>query len=218
MASLRRIPNSPFWVCSFTLPDGRRTSRSTKTSDRRTALRLAEEFQAAADKAREGLLVEHQARTILNDILVIVGQNPMPNETVESFLRAWLAGKTGNTARRYAATVERLLEHLSDKKLASLTAVGHQDILAFIEKREQAGVAPKTLSVDVHTLQGAFNLARKLGLVTANPVERALAMKPIVVESSRRECFSSQQVSALLAVADGDWKTSLGQNPHAAAR
>ena len=30
MASLRRLPNSPFWIACFTLPDGTRTQRSTK--------------------------------------------------------------------------------------------------------------------------------------------------------------------------------------------
>jgi integrase len=207
MASLRRLSNSPFWICSFTLPDGRRTSRSTKTSDRRTALRLAEEFQAAANKARQGLLVGHQACAILNDILTIAGQDAMPNETVEAFLRAWVAGKGGNTARRYSGTVDRFLENVSDKKTASLTSIGHKDILSFIEKREQQGVAPKTLSVDVRSLQSAFSLARKLGLVNANPVERALALHPIIVASSQRECFSSEQVAALLSAAEGDWKT-----------
>jgi hypothetical protein len=106
------------------LPNGRRTSRSTKTSDRRTALQLAEEFQAAANKAREGVLAEQRARAILNRILVIAGQSTMSNETVESFLRTWLAGKTGNTAHRYSSTVERFLEHLGDKKIASLPALG----------------------------------------------------------------------------------------------
>lgn len=30
MASLRRIPNSPYWIACFTLPDGTRTQRSTR--------------------------------------------------------------------------------------------------------------------------------------------------------------------------------------------
>src|SRR5262245_54228731 len=104
--SLRRLPNSPYWIACFTLPDGRRTNRSTKTSDRRVAQRLADEFQTAANKAREGRLVEAQARKVLNDILDLMGEERLNNETVESFLHQWLAGKDGSTAQRYASTVE----------------------------------------------------------------------------------------------------------------
>jgi integrase len=206
MASLRRLLNSPFWICCLTLPDGRRTNRSTKTSDRRLANRLADEWQTAATKAREGRLVEGQARKILNDILVQIRQEPLRNETVDSFFRQWLRGKgDGNTASRYSGTVDRFLDHLDGKRNAPLAEIGHQEILGFMDKR--AGVAPKTLSVDVRTLSAAFNVARKLGLVMANPVERALAIRPIAVQSSRGDTFSAEQVKALVDAAEGAWKT-----------
>jgi integrase len=46
-----------------------------------------------------------------------------------------------------------------------------------------------------------------LGLIIANPVEQALVMRPIVVESSQRDCFSPEQISGLLQAAEGDWRT-----------
>jgi hypothetical protein len=51
----------------------------------------------------------------------------MPSETVDAFLRQWLAGKDGNTARRYGGTIKNFLEHINGKKHAAL--VSHQDIL-----------------------------------------------------------------------------------------
>jgi len=63
------------------------------------------------------------ARAILNDILTIAGQDPMPNETVKAFLRAWVAGKRGNTGWLCSGTVDRFLEHVSDKKAVSLTSI-----------------------------------------------------------------------------------------------
>jgi len=125
MASLRRLKNSPYLVACFTLPDGRRTNRSTKTSDRRVAQRLADEWQAAATKARGGHFVETQARAVLNDILNRVGQELMPSETVDAFLRQWLAGKDGNTARRYGGTIKNFLDHINGKSHAALSAVNH---------------------------------------------------------------------------------------------
>jgi len=90
MASLRKLANSPYWIACITLPDGRRTNRSTKTTDRRLAQRVAEDWQDAADKAREGRFVENRARAVLNDILAHAGQSKLTDDTAESFLRQWL--------------------------------------------------------------------------------------------------------------------------------
>lgn len=207
MASLRLLKNSPFYIACLTLPSGR-TSRSTRTSDRRLAQQIANEWQAAATKAREGAFVEAQARKVLNEILACVGQESLPSETAESFLRQWLSGKgQGSTSRRYATTVDKFLESLGPRSRARLDAVGHQDILSFIAERDADGVAPKTLSVDVRTIGSAFNVARKLGLVMVDPVERALAIRPLVVESSSRNVFSPEQVASLVSAAGGEWKT-----------
>jgi integrase len=210
MPSLRRSANSPFWIACFTLPDGSRTNRSTKTTDRRLAQRLADEWQTASDKARQNQFCETQARLVLNDILARAGQPRMKSETVESFLRRWLASKNNaGTAKRYASTVQSFLKHLATKKQVDLTGIGHEDILSFIQHREAEGVAPKTISVDVRTLSAAFNFARKLALIVNNPVERALAIRPILVQSSQRNCFSSEQVAELFKSAEGEWKTMI---------
>jgi integrase len=79
--------------------------------------------------------------------------------------------------------------------------------LKFVESRRIQGSASKTISVDVKTLNIAFNLARKLGHIQSNPVEKALALHPIEVESSSKECFTPAQVVSLVKTADGDWKT-----------
>ena len=72
MASLRELPNSPFWIACFTLPDGRRTQRSTKSTDRREALRIANQFEDASKAGRRGLLVEAQARKVIANIYALV--------------------------------------------------------------------------------------------------------------------------------------------------
>jgi integrase len=206
--SLRRLRNSPYWIACLTLPDGKRTNRSTKTANRKLAQRLANEWQTAAAKAREGAFVEAQARKVLNEILSHVGQDSLPHETAESFFRQWMTGKgEGNTARRYASTVEKFLESIGHKRHARLDAIGHQEVLNFIATRDEEGVAPKTLVVDVRTIGAAFNVARKLGLITFNPVERALTIRPIAAESSHRGIFSEEQVATLINAAQGEWKT-----------
>jgi len=54
MASLTRKPNSPYWYCCFTTPDGSRTKRSTKQTNRRVALAVCQEVERAANQSRRG--------------------------------------------------------------------------------------------------------------------------------------------------------------------
>jgi integrase len=210
MASLRRIPGSRYWIACITQADGTRTNKSTKTTDRSLAKKIAERFQEAEDGARAGRLVEDHARKLFNEILDRAGQDQLTTETVEHFLSEWLKGKTNSgTAERYAHTVRLFLASLEKKSQAVITAISHRDIVRFIQQRQEGGAAPKTIIVDVKTLNTAFNLARKLGHIQHNPVEKALALHPIEVVSSERKPFSRSQVQSLLNVATGDWKTAI---------
>lgn len=210
MASIRKIINSPYWIASFTLPGGVRTNRSTKLTDRRAAQKLADEWESASRKADQGRFVEAQARSVLNDILAKVGEEQLTGDTVEVFLRRWLAGKSNaGTAKRYGYTVDALLEHLGPKRSTAVASISYQDVLKFLDARQQQNVAAKTLLADMRTLGAAFNLARRLGLVTSNPVERALALRPIEVEPSQRLAFTPEQVTALVGAAQGDWRTAV---------
>jgi hypothetical protein len=49
---------SPYWIAAFTGPDGRRVNKSTKTPDRAKALKIAVEWEALANKGRQGALVD----------------------------------------------------------------------------------------------------------------------------------------------------------------
>ena len=105
MASIHRHRKSPFWFCYYTLPDGRRTSRSTRQRDRKKAWAFCLKLEEASDKARLGELTETTARRILDDILGSTGARALPHDTVRAFAERWLAGKepgvTGATASRY---------------------------------------------------------------------------------------------------------------------
>ena len=64
MASLRKKPNSCYWVACFTDADGVQRQRSTVTTDRTQALGMAQRFEAAYKMK----LTEAQARKVVSDI------------------------------------------------------------------------------------------------------------------------------------------------------
>ncbi|MDB6114733.1 MAG: integrase family protein, partial [Lacunisphaera sp.] len=68
-ASVHRKPRSPYWMAKFTDATGRRLMRSTKQEDRKKAAKIAEEWEAAARKARRGELTQAAATKILRDMM-----------------------------------------------------------------------------------------------------------------------------------------------------
>ena len=58
MASLHRRAGSPYWYAAFYLPDGRRTFRSTGTTNKRQAWNICLKFEEAARLAKQDRLTE----------------------------------------------------------------------------------------------------------------------------------------------------------------
>lgn len=210
MASLRRIPGSRFWIACFTLPDGTRTQRSTKTLDRRTAQRIADEWEYAAQRAREGKLVQAQARDVLNQILEKAGFETIREETVEAFLQRWLAAKErskhAGTHTRYAGTVKMFLESLGAKATQNLRSVTTRDIETFYTREQARGKAVSSVNTDVKTLRTAFNRARREGIIDSSPAD---AFEFPEEERRKREAFTADQIARLLVAADPEWRVAI---------
>ena len=68
MASLTKKDNSPYWFCCFTAPDGTRTKRSTKQTDKEQAMLVCNEFEKAALEAKKEIITENQVKKVVSDI------------------------------------------------------------------------------------------------------------------------------------------------------
>ena len=208
MASIRKTPLSPFYQAVITLSDGRRTNRSTKTSNKTQALLMAAQYQNAADKLKDGTLTTDHARKVLNDLLEQAGQDTLHNDTTENYLREWVKGKLNEgTRERYESAIEAFIKSLGARAKGNLTAISHKDIFTFMEARK--GFAPKTVSTDIKVIKSALNTARRMGFITDNAADKALLLRPIEVESSEHLPFHPEQVQTLLNVADGEWVTMI---------
>ena len=209
MASLTRKKDCKNWIACFTLPDGTRTNRTTRTSNKKAARKVAAQYEEASVLAKRGQLNEARARKVVSDILESAGVPPLETTTVKSFLLEWAGGKEGGTKERYSTVVDRFLKSLGGKAHSLISNISYRDIGKFIQSRKKQGLAPKTISVDVKALNTAFNLAKKLGLTQQNPVDKALALKPLKSTSSVKEVFTPAQVSTLIQAASDEWKTMI---------
>jgi integrase len=152
MASLHKDPRgkSPFWYCAFTLPDGRRTFRSTKERDRKKALGICCEWERSSGQARDGAFTEAQARKVLNTILENTGQAPMQTETIHEYFTNWLNGKElankPRTHERYGIVLKKFLASLGQKARRPLGALTARDLEKMRNQSMDAVELPKVVS------------------------------------------------------------------------
>ena len=193
MASVRKQKLSPHWFAVVEMPNGIRTNLSTgvlidaPTRDERNvlkdqALEISIDLNRAARLAKTGGLTHEVATEMVNKILRCAGGEEINTLTTRQFTTDWLAGKSNEgTNARYSHVAELFLGHIDELADQSIRKVLYPDILSFIAMRRASGAAPKTIAVDVKALSNMFNLARRLGKITVNPVDQALALQPITL-------------------------------------
>jgi hypothetical protein len=96
-------PKSPFWIACFNGigSDGRvqRFKRSTKTTDRKLAQRMADEWEEGAKLAGQGRLTEHHCRRVLSEIYEKAVGEPLHFRSCRAWLTEWLENAKANVTR-----------------------------------------------------------------------------------------------------------------------
>lgn len=210
MASLWKHPNSPFWTACYTDETGRQRKRSTKLTDRRSALKMAEAFEDASKKARAAELTRAAAVKVLNELMERThGEGIDTRSTRQHFTDYVLSleaqGKKEGTLRRYQPIFEGFLAHLGEARAnARFASVSAQEIESFRDDELKAGKTAATADFALKVLNGVFEEARRKAVILHNPVQ---AVKPLASNSSEeRRPFTDEQVKQLLAVADTEWQ------------
>ena len=209
MAFLRRKPNSRFFIACFATADGTRAQRSTKQTDRRRALALAEQWEKAARLARERRLGEAQARRILSDIYEELAGAPLASSTARAFLAKWAEEKAAETAPGTAA-IYRLIarefaESLGTKADADLSQVTKADIANYRgAKLKKTSVSSANRALKV--LRVAFGRAVKDGVLQTNPAAALDTLKRRPADEAGRRPFTVPEVRSILHAASPEWK------------
>lgn len=210
MASVTKDPRCPrFWIACYTSREGRQVKRSTKTSDKRQALQIAVELERVERQMRDSSVTTTQFQKILSDVSEKVNGDSLKAPTVNEYFADWLKGvtvrNTPKTLERYEITARQFLEHLGPKAKLPITSVTPKHIEEFLTSRLKDGMAPKTVIVDLKSLNTAFRRAEAYGIILKNPVA---AVRPPKAQSSERDIFTHDEVKMLLDAAPSlEWQT-----------
>ena len=209
MASIFRIPRSPFYFAAFRDAMGRRCQRTTKTGERSKALRIAMEFERASAAGREGVLTEAACRKVLSQLHEQTTGKPLAFYSVESWINEWLANCAGTAAprtlERYAGTCRDFLAAIGERSKVALAALTVEDLRQYRDALKMQGRSPATCNQSLKILRAPLEEARRLGHVPVNPAHGVKALKDS--SAAKREAFTADQIAMLLDAAKGtDWQ------------
>ncbi len=202
MAYLRRVPKSQYWIAGFNLPDGRRTQRSTKMTDRKSAMKLALQWEEAAAKR----ITEAQARRVLSDIHEQIHGTRLASPCVADFVQQWLGRKGGETkavtltAYRHAA--DEFVKFLGDRATQPIHYVTPAQIIAW---RDHAATkaTPRTANNKLKIVRTVFKSAWRDGLIADDPAAKVATLKS---SESKRRPFTLSELKTILQVASLEWR------------
>lgn len=164
-------------------------------------------MERAETLAREGVLTEIRTRELLNDVLERVTGQTLRVFTARQWLQHCVKQKKKSRAHKTALRHEQMTDEFAaflgrraDLNIAAITA---KDVSDFRDSREQRGLAPATVNLDITILSSAFNAAQRQGYVTVNPCQ---AVEPLPDNAERKDTFTPEQVAALVQTAEGDWR------------
>lgn len=212
MAFVFKRPGSPCWYAGFAGPDGKQVKKSTKLrvslGTKKAAEIFAQKMEESAHRAGQGNFTQMRARAILSDLAEYTTGEALVFNTVETWLNTWVQGKVATkapaTVISYGKAVADFLAHLGpDRAKKGLELVNVRDFLTFRDKQIQQGKTPQTANNLLKKLRIPFNLARKQGLIPMNPAE---AIETLPTEQIARGTFTTEQLAALVNVAEGDWQ------------
>jgi integrase len=213
MASIHRDPrlkNSP-WFAAFTLADGRRVFRSTKTKNKREAKIIADAWETAEKEAIRGDLTRERVLSILNETLIRLGHAPEEHISVKQWLEEWLVAKKPMLAttshRAYTHAAEEFLAYLGTTGASRrLESISERDVEGFIAQLRKTGRGSRTINRIREHLAVGFEKARRTGRIPYNPFA---AVEKEKNDSRPRATFSPSAIAALLKVADPDWQGAI---------
>ncbi|MGD1088384.1 MAG: tyrosine-type recombinase/integrase [Verrucomicrobiota bacterium] len=207
MASLRRKDRSPFWFACFTLPDGRRTQRSTGAADRKQAQRIANEYEDAAREAASGRFVEMRARRVIADIYALGNQDALPSSSIKDYCDSWLKRKeleaNERTHERYATAIEHFRKYAGGRVSRDIAHLTVKEITGLRDHLAKS-LSPNSANYTVKVLRAMLNQARRDGFVETNEASRVTLIQR--VRKFERRPFALPELKRILEAASDEWR------------
>lgn len=155
MACIIRRPESKYFIACWTDKSSRWLKRSTKTTDRKLALKLANQYEEEARTKRTA----GQARRVLTEIYRGLSGNLLPTTTVRAFFVGFVEWKRPEvsqaTLEYYSGHSKRFLAWLGPKANQDITEISKATITAY-RNHIASGAGPRTTNNTLKAVKAFF--------------------------------------------------------------
>jgi integrase len=192
----------------------RRLKRSTKTTDRKLALRLADEWETLEKLAGEKRLTESHCRKVIAQMYERTTGEPLHFHTSREYLNEWVEGKRNETELRsflkYQQVVNEFLSHIGGKADRLLRDIAPADIRSWRDALNRKGLSAPTVNQAVKTLCMPFKAAHDAGYIEINPTKNAVRPLRDQARNGEKDVFTPEQITELIKAAPSeDWKGAI---------
>ena len=208
MAFLFKHPKSQYWFAGFLDRDGKRRNRSTRSTTRREAQRIADAYEEAARKHR----TSRQVREVITTLHESITGEELASISIANFIDSWIERKEPETAQStlacYKGAANKFLDFLGDAGDREICEITPKQILEF-RNQQAKKLAAKTVNRDVKCLKMVFRAARREGLITDDPTEFLDPVRDTGKPTVERRPFSIAELDAIMEAANDEWKSMI---------
>ena len=224
MASIWKDTRSPYFVACFTAIVGQRRAqwkRSTFTTDRKLARRIADELEEAAQGRRDpevvtslldtifDLRTRRRLHRVFHEVLRKTTGHGMGGKSVRAFSNAWLETTRGEISQatwaKYDQTARLFLDSLGGKAEQDFGAVRREDVARFRDEQGRR-VSASTANGMLKIVRIVFTAAEADGVITKNEARSVKKLKDRGQRDSKR-AFTLPELRKLLTFCDDEWKS-----------
>src|SRR5260370_21901285 len=207
MASVTKKARSKYWFACFRDLQGKQRRVSTKQTDRKKAIKIAEQYEQISQRK----LPVHTVRQTLTALAREAYGETFPSATVHQFIEAWLKSKAPpvvaqSTHDFYRKSTKKFLEFLGTAAELDLSAVTRKMITEFRNQVAQKASAATT-NHDLKASKLIFRSATRDGYISQDPSEFVESVRRKISDDARRP-FTVPEIRKVIEVADKEW-TSL---------
>ncbi len=205
MASLRKVPNSKYWIACYTDHTGKQRQKSTKETDRRRAQKIADKLESAYQQT----LTEAQVRKLLSEAYEEIHGARLLSASAEDFFSQWLKRKEVETApatwNRYQSVIKRFIHAIGEKRDKDLVFITVIDLAQYRDDLARE-LSISSANTQLKILRSAFQDALRGGLVESNPAALVPVIKRKRGTANERRAFTLPELKRVLEVANDEWQ------------
>ena len=206
MASLTKKSRSKYWFACFRDLQGKQRRLSTKQTDRKKAMKVAEQYEQVS----QCKLPVHNVRQTLTALAREAYGETFPSATVRQFTEAWLKSKAPpvvaqSTHDFYRKSAKKFLEFLGTAAELDLSAMTRKMMIEFRNQVAQKASATTT-NHDLKAIKLIFRSAKRDGYIIEDPSEFVESVRRKTSDDARRP-FTVPEIRKVIEVADKEWKS-----------